>query len=119
MLQNDEPVRINDEPNVEEQIGPIRVLRFCFRDDKYVMFAGEEGESVGFGARDIDGAGPRVFGVIDIHDFVVEPLQGTLWDGNQTDRNVEVAEHDGGFGQMPETLQIFADVLAPAHAPEG
>ena len=90
MLQYDGAIRINDKADIEEPIGPVFVPRLGLRHNKTAPVAGEPPQTVGLRAGNIDGAGPGELGVVNIEHFVVEPLQGTLWNGDQADRNVEV-----------------------------
>lgn len=56
--------------------------------------------------------------MIDIENLVVEPLQGTLRDGDETDRDVEAGQPERCLGQSLQMLQVLFDVFAAANAPE-
>jgi len=89
MLQDDGAIRIDDEPYIKKTVRPILVTRLGLRHDEGAPAAGEPPDPVGFRTRNIDGAGPRELGMVDIQNLVVEPLQRTLRDGDETHRNVE------------------------------
>jgi hypothetical protein len=74
MLQ-DRAVRVDDETDIEETVGPVLVPRLGLRHDEHAPIARQTAEAVGLRAGDIDRAGARKFGVIDIENLVVEPLQ--------------------------------------------
>ena len=82
MLQNDGAIRVDDKADVEEAIGPVFVTRLGLRHDENAPLARQLSEAVGFRARNVDRASPCKFGVIDVENFVVEPLQRTLGNGD-------------------------------------
>ena len=118
MLQDDRAVRIDDKADIKEPIRPILVARLGLRHDVDAPGAGEPPEPVGFRAGNIDGAGPRELGVIDVEDLVVEPLQRTLGNGDEANRNIEVRQPERRLGQAFQMLQVLLDVLSAADAPK-
>ena len=118
MLQDHGAVRIDDESDIEEPVGPVRVARLGLCHDVGAPAAGELPEAVGFRAWNIDGAGPRKLGMVDIENLVIEPLQRTFRYGDEAHGYVKAGQPEGCFGQAFEMLKVLCDVLASAYAPE-
>jgi hypothetical protein len=117
VFQYDGTVRIDNKSDVEEPIRPILVARLSLSHNEHAPAAREAPEAIGFRAGNVDGAGPRELGVIDVEDLVVEALQRALGDGDEADRNVEVRQPERCLGQAFQMLQVLLDVLAAANAP--
>src|SRR5262245_12462538 len=118
VLQDDLAVGIDDEADVEETILPVLMARLGLRHDEDVPFARELADLVGLRARNVDAAGARVIGVIDVEHLVVEAHESAFRNGEQPHRDVEIGEPERRFGETLEVLDIVLDVLAPANAPE-
>ena len=119
MLQYDGAIRIDDKADIEEPIGPILVTRLGLRHDESAPAAREPPDTVGLRTRNINGAGPRELGVVDVENLVVEPLQCAFWNGNEADGNVEAGQPKRRLDQAFEMLQVFGDVIAATDAPKG
>ena len=119
MLQDDLAVGIDDEADVEEAVLPVLMARLGLRHDEDVPLARELADLVGLGAGNVDAAGARVVGVIDVEHLVVEPHQRAFGDRQQPHRDVEIGQPERRLGQALEVLDIVLDVVAPADAVEG
>src|SRR5580658_11176226 len=119
MLQNDLAVGIDDEADIEEAVLPVLMARLGLRHDEDVPLAGELADLVGLGARNIDAAGARVIGVVDVEHLVVESHQRAFGDRQKPHRDVEIGQPERRLGQALEMLDIVLDVVAPANAVEG
>ena len=75
-------------------------------------------ELVGLRAWDVNRAGLRKLGVIDVQNLVVKALQGTLRDGEQADRNIKIGEPEGSFGQTADMLDILLHIRPRANTPK-
>src|SRR5262249_7037410 len=111
-------IRVDDKADVKEPIGPILVACLGLRHDKRAPAAGEPPEAVGFGTGNIDRAGARELGVIDVENLVVKALQRAFGDGDKPNRNVEARQPERRLCQAFQMLQVLLDVLASANAPE-
>src|SRR5205807_3025485 len=80
--------------------------------------ASEPPEAIGLRAGDLDCAIARKFGVIDVEDLIVEPLQRALGDGDEANRDVQIGQPECRLCQAFEMLQVFLDVFAAANAPK-
>ncbi len=118
MLQDDLAIGIDDETDVEEAILPVLMARLGLRYDEDVPFARELADLVGLRPRNVDTAGARIVGVIDVEHLVVEAHQGAFRNGQEPHRDVEIGQPERRLGQALEMLEIVLDVLAPADAPE-
>src|SRR5262249_10223784 len=56
--------------------------------------------------------------MIDVHDLVVEPLQSSFWDHDQTNRNFKIGKHDSRFCQVRKMVEIFLNIVTPSRTPE-
>ena len=119
VLEDDVAVRIDDEADVEEEIGPVLVASLGLRHDEHAPFLRELAEAVGFGTGNVDRAGMREFLVIEVENLVVEALQRAFGNRDQANRNVEVGQPIRRVGEAFEMFEIFFDFGATAHAPKG
>ena len=119
MLQNNLAVGIDDKADVEEAVRPILMARLGLRHDVDVPLFGELADLVGLRAGNVDAAGARVVGVVDVEHFVVEPHQRAFGDREQLYGNVEIGQPERRLGQTLDVLDIVLDVVAAADAVEG
>ena len=119
VLQDDLAVGIDDEADIEEAVLPVLMARLGLRHDEDVPLPRQLADLVGLGAGNIDAAGARVIGVVDVEHLVVEPHQRAFGNGEEPHRDVEIGEPERRFGQALEMLDIVLDVVAPADAVEG
>ena len=118
MLQDDVAVGIDDETDVEKAILPVLMARLGLRHDENIPFACQLADLVGLRPRNVDAAGARVVGVVDVKHLVVEAHEGAFRDSQKPHRNVEVGQPERCFRQALQMLDVVLDVLAPANAPE-
>src|ERR1700724_501215 len=89
MPQDDFAIRIEDESDIEVPILPVGMPRLGLSHDEGVVLAGHDAKRLGLSARNVDRALPLELDVIQIQNLVVEALQRTLGQRNQTDWQLE------------------------------
>src|SRR5579864_7065872 len=83
--QDDLAFRIEDKSDIEVPILPVGMVRLGLGHDEGVVFAGDDAKRLGLSAGNVDRALLRELDVIEIQNLVVEALQRTLGQCNQTD----------------------------------
>src|SRR5215469_9981419 len=80
MLQDDHAIRVDDEADIEEPVGPFLVTGFRLRHDEDAPFLRQLAEPIGLRAGDVDCAGPRKLRMIDVEYLVIKALQPPFGD---------------------------------------
>src|SRR2546428_1920542 len=119
MLEDDLAARIDDEPDVEEAVLEIGMLRLRLGHDEGVVLLRDLAQLLRLLARNIDGALSREGGMVEIENFVVEGLKRSFRKRDEPHREIQAREPGGGLDQVLEVLEVELDVLAPADAANG
>src|SRR5215467_7707400 len=111
--------RAENEPDVEEAPGELRMTRLGLRHYERVPLPGQPPQVVGLRARDVD----RAFGgellVVEVEDLVIETLQGAFGYGDEPHRQVQARQPRRGLDEVREVLEVRADLLAAPDAAHG
>src|SRR6266851_7968578 len=81
--------RIEDKSDIEVPILPFGMPRLGLSHNEGVVLAGDDAKRLGLSAGNVDRALLRELDMIKIQNLVVEALQGTLGQRNQTDCQLE------------------------------
>ena len=71
--ENDLTVRAEDEPDIEEAPGELRMARLGLGHQECIPLPGQAAEEIGLRARDVDRAFPGELFVVEVENLVVEP----------------------------------------------
>ena len=116
VLEDDVALGAQDEPDVEEAPGELRMARLGLGHHERVPLPGQTAEIIGLRAGDVN----RAFGgellVIEVEHLVVEPLQRSLGHGDQPDRQVQAGQPRRGLDQVREMLEVRLDLVTAADA---
>ena len=118
VLEDEPAARVQDEPDVEVAVLPVRVPRLGLGDDEHVVLARDLAERLRLLAGDIDRALPGEGGVVEVQDLVVERLERALGKRDQPHRDGQAREPRGGLHQVVQVLDVDLDVASlpdPAH----
>src|ERR1700749_4378011 len=119
MLQHDLAVGVEEEADVEEPPGELRMPRLRLGHQERVPLPGQLAEVVRLRAGYVDRALPRDRLVVQVEPLVVEALQGPFGDGDQPDGQVEAGQPGRGLDQVRNVLQVDRDVGAAPDATHG
>src|SRR5262249_9756531 len=109
----------DDESDVEEAPGELRMAGLRLRHQKGVPLPRELAEIVGLRARDVNRAFPRELLVVDVEDLVVESLQGAFGDGDEPHRQVQAGQPRCRLDEVREMLEVRAYLIAAPDATHG
>src|SRR4029077_19100706 len=89
VLEDDFTFRIEDKSDIEVPILPVGMPRLGLGHDERVVLTRDDAQRLGLSARNVDRALARELDVIQIQNLVVEALQCTLGQRNQTHWQLE------------------------------
>src|SRR5919204_115953 len=119
MPEDDLALRVKDEADVEEAIVDVRVTRFRLSHDVGAVLLRQGAERLGLRTGDVDRTLPGELHVVQVQHFIVEALQGTFGDRDQTDGKIQAREPGCGLDQVRKMVEVYSDVFAPAYPTDG